>query len=72
MSTEKVTPERASDRMAREDLVADGGRDRVCPEIEKLDITSLQIDESYDADCDPYNNTGQFLADAVKRRLESK
>ncbi len=38
------------------------------PVIEKFDITSLQIDESYDVDCDPYNSTGQFLADARKMK----
>lgn len=34
--------------------------------VEKIDVTALQIDESYDVDCDPYNCTGQFLVDAAK------
>jgi len=31
--------------------------------IEKVDFSLLQIDESYEVDCDPYNSTGQaFVA----------
>lgn len=31
----------------------------------EIEVLSLQIDESYGVECDPYNSTGQFLADAV-------
>jgi hypothetical protein len=40
------------------------------PVVEKIDVTALEIDESYDADCDPYNSTGQFLVDAVKKKFD--
>lgn len=40
------------------------------PVVEKIDVNALQIDESFDVDCDPYNSTGQFLADALKKKYE--
>ena len=40
------------------------------PVVEKIDIDSLQIDESYELDCDPYNSTGQHLIDTLKKRYE--
>jgi hypothetical protein len=39
--------------------------------VEKIDINALQIDESFDVDCDPYNSTGQFLTDALRNRYEN-
>ena len=36
--------------------------------INKIDITALQIDESFGEDCDPYNSTGQHLVDAIKQK----
>ncbi len=38
------------------------------PLVDKIDVDSLQIDESYEVDCDPYNSTGQHLVDALKKR----
>jgi hypothetical protein len=38
------------------------------PVIETIDVASLQLDESYGEDCDPYNSTGQFLVDALKNK----
>ncbi len=40
------------------------------PAVEKIELGMLQIDESYDDDCDPYNSTGQFLADAIKAKYD--
>lgn len=40
------------------------------PVVEKIDVAELAIDDSLDADCDPYNSTGQFLVDAVKTKHE--
>ncbi|MDJ0941259.1 MAG: hypothetical protein QNJ00_15975 [Woeseiaceae bacterium] len=39
------------------------------PPAADIEIRSLEIDES-DADCDPYNRTGQFLAEQIKRYKE--
>ncbi|MGI9248997.1 MAG: hypothetical protein ACR2QI_08270 [Woeseiaceae bacterium] len=32
---------------------------------EEIEVLSLRIDESYGVECDPYNSTGQFLANAA-------
>lgn len=42
------------------------------PSIENIDINALQIDETFDGDCDPYNSTGQFLADAIKKKYDDQ
>ena len=36
--------------------------------IRKIDIASLKLDESFEDDGDPYNNTGRHLVAAKKRR----
>lgn len=36
--------------------------------IRKIDVTSLQLDESYEDDGDPYNNTGRHLVAAIRNR----
>ena len=40
------------------------------PVVENIDVAELEIDESLEVDCDPYNSTGQFLVDAVKKKRE--
>ncbi len=42
------------------------------PSIENIDINALQIDETFDGDCDPYNSTGQFLADAIRKKYDDQ
>lgn len=42
------------------------------PSIENIDINALQIDETFDGDFDPYNSTGQFLADAIKKKYDDQ
>jgi hypothetical protein len=37
--------------------------------ITKIDVSSLQLDDSFDGDGDPYNSTGRFLAAAIKQRV---
>jgi hypothetical protein len=68
MSTENKVPRTAQTGLAKTKFNLDkvGGIKK--PVINKIDVSSLQIDESYDDDCDPYNSTGQFLADAVKMK----
>ena len=36
--------------------------------IRKIDVNSMQLDESFEDNSDPYNSTGRFLVTAVKNR----
>jgi hypothetical protein len=36
--------------------------------IRKIDVNSMQLDESFENNSDPYNSTGRFLVTAVKNR----
>ena len=42
------------------------------PSIENIDVNALQIDETFDGDFDPYNSTGQFLADDIKKKYDDQ
>jgi hypothetical protein len=70
MSTESKTSQNVPTRLAkaRSDTdMASAARPSI---VEKIDINALQIDESFDVDCDPYNSRGQFLTDALRKRYE--
>ena len=61
----------APDGLARTKFKVDHSGDaKQSPLVEKMDISVLEIDETYDADCDPYNSTGQFLVDALKKKRD--
>lgn len=68
MSTQKTAPRKAPAQSAEAGLTVDNLAEGHRPATQKVEVTSLQIDESYDVDCDPYNCTGQFLIDAAKLR----
>lgn len=70
MSTEKETPRHTPVRLAKRNVMIDDGIENELPDIESIDVTALQIDESYDGACDPYNRTGQFLVGALKKKYE--
>lgn len=70
MSSEKTSPQNVSARPAKSKFKIGGVVEAQQAVIERIDITSLQIDESYEADCDPYNSTGQFLAGAVRKKYD--
>ena len=36
--------------------------------IRKIDLNSMQLDESFEDNSDPYNSTGRFLVTAIKNR----
>ena len=36
--------------------------------IRKIDVNSMQLDESFADNSDPYNSTGRFLVTALKNR----
>lgn len=69
MSIEKTEPRNAPTRSAGSNTELDQAVELRLSTIDKIEVTSLRIDESYDVDCDPYNCTGQFLVDAVKKKL---
>ena len=66
MSTENKAPRKAPSPLGKADLIVEDASDTRLPAIEKIEVASLQIDESFDGDGDPYNSTGRFLVDAVK------
>lgn len=68
MSIEKTSQQDASARLAKRNLEIDKAVDTRQRPIELVEVTSLEIDESYDGDCDPYNCTGQFLVGALKQQ----
>jgi hypothetical protein len=68
MSTEKKTPQKATARIARKKFEIGQLSADEPSAIEQIEVTSLQIDEAYETDGDPYNCTGQFLADALKKK----
>jgi len=70
MSTENATARNALARFAKARADLDEASKSEAPVVEKIDVTSLQIDEAFDVDGDPYNCTGQFLVDALKKKYE--
>ena len=70
MSTYLKAPQNAADRPVSVKLNGDKSGETKQPVVENIDVTALEIDESFDGDCDPYNSTGQFLADALKKKYD--
>jgi len=70
MSTFIKAPQNAANRPARTNFQVDKSGETKQPVVEKIDVTALEIDESFDGSCDPYNSTGQFLVDSLKKKYE--
>ena len=70
MSTYIKAPQSAAERPARTKFKVDNSGEKKHPIVEKIDVATLEIDESYELECDPYNSTGQFLVDALKNQQE--
>jgi len=70
MSSDKTAPQSALNRPAKGET--DAAAERKPVSVKNIDITELQIDETFDADCDPYNSTGEFLADAIKKKYDDQ
>lgn len=68
MSSENKATEKAPARLSKTKINLERLGDSKPPVIETIDVASLQVDESYGDDCDPYNSTGQFLVDALKNK----
>lgn len=63
-STSKAAAGRAPDNRFKRSAAA---RDRSSV-IRKIEVTSLQLDDSFDGDGDPYNNTGRHLVKAIREK----
>lgn len=70
MSIEKNMPRTVPDVPAKGKV--DTVAERKSLSVRNVDVSELQIDETFDADCDPYNSTGQFLADAVRKKFDDQ
>lgn len=70
MSTYIKAQQNAADKPARTKFNVDKSGETKRPVVASIDVTALEIDESYEQDCDPYNSTGQFLADELKKKFE--
>ena len=70
MSTEKTTPRTGLIGPAKGKV--EPAAERKPLSVRNVDVEELQIDETFDAACDPYNSTGQFLADAIKRKYDDQ
>ena len=70
MSTGNKAPRKAQTGLAKTKFNIDKVDGINKPVINKIDVSSLKIDESYDDDFDPYNSTGQFLANAWKMKRD--
>ncbi len=69
MSTDKLTADKSYARLASKDFQPGSGADKRRV-IEKIDLAELAIDDSYGADCDPYNSTGQHLVAEIKKKYD--
>ena len=72
MSTEKTEQNQADLAELRKDPDAVIAPDKMQPAIEKINVSALRIDESFDGDHDPYNSTGQYLADKIRDRYDNE
>ncbi len=70
MSTEKTAPGNVPNGPAKGQV--DSAAERKPLSVRNMDVSELQIDETFDGDHDPYNSTGQFLADAVKKKYNDQ
>lgn len=65
MSTWKSIRERASTNAERTTATADN--DAVLEPPRAIQITALELAVDPEVGCDPYNSTGQFLAEQLKQ-----
>jgi hypothetical protein len=63
-TTPKATTSRAPDDRFRS---AQSANDKWAT-IRKIDVDSMQLDETFEDSSDPYNSTGRFLATAIKNQ----
>lgn len=70
MSTEKTALQNQSGSSTKRNVKVDHAAEKRQPVVQNVEIEALKIDETFDGDFDPYNSTGQFLSDAIKRKYD--
>jgi len=61
-------------KSARDDDASDRKQDELPnadaenPPAPQVEVTSLELDSDAESDCDPYNRTGQFLVEAIRKQ----
>jgi hypothetical protein len=63
-SSSKVAAGRAPDNRFKDGAAVSDKRIA----IGKIDVSSLQLDDTFDGDGDPYNNTGRHRVKAIRER----
>lgn len=70
MSTEKTGQNKPHTTALRKNLNVSDAAEKQRPVIEKMNVSALRIDEALDGDFDPYNSTGQHLANKIRERFD--
>jgi hypothetical protein len=68
MSTNATAPKAPTSRAPDDRFKDAGSSNDKGATIKKIDVNSFQLDESFEDNSDPYNNTGRFLGTAVKNQ----
>ena len=68
MSTRKFTRRKTQLDDAQRKVAADELQELPSADLASIELKSLKLDEQYDADCDPYNRTGQHYVEALRRK----
>lgn len=68
MSTLNSAPQNVRERSVKSNLDIDQKSDIRMSVVSNIEVASLQIDERYEVDCDPYNCTGQTLVRGKKAK----
>lgn len=68
MSTASTTPKFPVSRAPDDRFRGEESANDKWATLKKIDVNSMQLDESYEDNSDPYNSTGRFLATELKKR----
>ena len=69
MSTRKQVPHKTS-KPAVAELRDDAISASPANDLENIEVTSLELDERYEVDTDPYNRTGSHCVAALRRKSD--
>ena len=72
MSSRTPTPGAHRAVSARTKFKVDKGAELPPAAAPQVDISSLELASDFEADCDPYNNTGQHCLEAMRRVEDRK
>ena len=65
MSTSKQLPQRPPGEADAEQH--DDDKELLSSSLENIEVASLELDERFDVDTDPYNRTGSHFVGAIRR-----